>query len=54
MFPFIFEWVWDAGHYMFFGAMWYVILILSTGLTYCLVKSIKDTKSGGDHPNDSH
>lgn len=55
MFPFIFEWVWDAGHIMFFGAMWYVILILSAGLSYCLGKSVQDTiKGGGDDHHDHH
>jgi hypothetical protein len=44
MFPFIFEWVWDAGHLLFFGAMWYVIAILTIGLSYCFIKSIKDSK----------
>ncbi|MBU1170639.1 MAG: hypothetical protein KKD44_13845 [Proteobacteria bacterium] len=51
MFPFIFEWVWDSGHYIFFGAMWYVICILTVGLTYCLVKTVKDTLAGD---NDHH
>jgi hypothetical protein len=49
MFPFIFEWVWDAGHIMFFGAMWYVILILGVGLGYCLVKTVRDTLAGPSH-----
>jgi hypothetical protein len=53
MFPFIFEWVWDAGHYIFFGAMWYVILILTCGLSYCLIKTVKDTMAGGGH-DDHH
>ncbi len=51
MFPFIFEWVWDAGHYIFFGAMWYVIMILTLGLSYCLGKTVKDTLKGS---NDDH
>ena len=54
MFPFIFEWVWDEGHLIFFGAMWYVILILTTGLGYCLVKAAKDSLSGDGHGHDSH
>lgn len=52
MFPFIFEWVWDSGHYMFFGAMWYVILILTAGLSYCLIKSLKG--GGDDHDHHDH
>ncbi|MBF0468192.1 MAG: hypothetical protein HQK61_04810 [Desulfamplus sp.] len=58
MFPFSFEWVWDAGHYLFFGGMWYTIIILSLGMTYCLVKTIVDTvsgKGGGHgHHGDGH
>lgn len=54
MFPFIFEWVWDAGHYIFFGAMWYVIFILACGLSYCLIKTVKDTMAGDGHGHDEH
>lgn len=46
MFPFIWEWVWDAGHYMFFGGMWYVLIILTVGLNWCIFKALKDTKEG--------
>lgn len=49
MFPFIFEWVWDAGHYIFFGGMWYVVIILSLGLSYCLIKTIIDTMKGKEN-----
>ena len=54
MFPFIFEWVWDAGHCIFFGAMWYVVIILTLGLSYCLFKAAKDTAAGGDHDHTDH
>lgn len=58
MFPFSFEWVWDAGHYLFFGGMWYTIIILSLGMTFCLVKTIVDTAGGkggvGHHGDDDH
>lgn len=47
MFPFIFEWVWDAGHCIFFGGMWYVTIILFFGLSYCIGKSVKDTIADG-------
>jgi len=46
MFPFSFEWAWDAGHYLFFGGMWYTIIILSLGITFCLIKTIFDTVGG--------
>ncbi len=43
MFPFCFEWVWDIGHYLFFGGMWYAIIIISAGLGYCLYNTIKES-----------
>lgn len=52
MFPFSFEWAWDAGHYLFFGGMWYTIIILGAGMTWCILKTIVDTlqgKGGGEH-----
>lgn len=52
MFPFIFEWVWDAGHIIFFGGMWYVVIILFLGLSWCVGKAVIDTmkgKSGDGH-----
>ncbi|MBF0301414.1 MAG: hypothetical protein HQK73_00090 [Desulfamplus sp.] len=59
MFPFSFEWVWDAGHYLFFGGMWYTIIILSLGMTFCILKTIIDTVNGkgvhhGDADNGCH
>lgn len=48
MFPFCFEWLWDMGHYVFFGGFWYAIGILGAGLTYCVVKSIIDTVKEGE------
>jgi hypothetical protein len=38
-----FEWVWDIGHLLFFGGLWYAIGILGAGMTYCIVKSAIDT-----------
>ena len=43
MFPFCFEWVWDAGHLIFFGGFWYAISILGMGMTYVIAKSLYDT-----------
>jgi hypothetical protein len=28
MFPFNFEWIWDAGHMVFMGGLWYALSIL--------------------------
>ena len=25
MFPFSFEWIWDAGHMVFHGGLWYAL-----------------------------
>ncbi len=51
MFPFSFEWVWDMGHMVFMGGLWYAVGILATGMGFVIVKSIIDTASGdtGDH-----
>ena len=46
MFPFIWEWVWDVGHCMFFGGMWYALIIISSGMNWCIYKALKDTRQG--------
>jgi hypothetical protein len=54
MLPFIsFEWVWDVGHYVFHGGLWYALSVIGMGMTYCIIKSVIDTKKGGDshHPH---
>ncbi|HKJ98922.1 MAG TPA: hypothetical protein VJ959_08375 [Desulfotignum sp.] len=43
MFPFIFEWVWDIGHLLFFGGLWYAVGILGAGMAYCIAKAAYDT-----------
>ena len=43
MFPFIFEWVWDIGHLLFFGGLWYAVGILGAGMAYCIAKATYDT-----------
>ncbi len=52
MFPFSFEWIWDMGHMVFHGGLWYAISILSIGMAYCIVKTIIDTAR--DDGGDSH
>ena len=49
MFPFLFEWEWDIGHYLFMGALGYALSIIGLGLTYGIVKSIADTMNEGDN-----
>jgi hypothetical protein len=39
MFPFSFEWIWDAGHMVFHGGLWYALTILGLGMTYCIIKA---------------
>jgi hypothetical protein len=56
MFPFSFEWVWDMGHMVFMGGLWYALGILGMGLTYCIIKAAYDMGQGkgGDHGHGQH
>ena len=54
MFPFSFEWAWDAGHFLFFGGMWYTVTILGIGMTYCVAKTIADTLGLGGGSGHGH
>ncbi|MBT3311478.1 MAG: hypothetical protein HN379_05740 [Desulfobacteraceae bacterium] len=51
MFPFSFEWAWDAAHIVFMGGLWYALSIVGLGMTYCIIKATMDTISGkgGNH-----
>ncbi|MBW1745471.1 MAG: hypothetical protein JRG74_05610 [Deltaproteobacteria bacterium] len=50
MFPFSFEWIWDVGHMVFMGGLWYALTIIGITMTYCILKSIIDTMQGkGGH-----
>ncbi|MCJ8502149.1 hypothetical protein [Desulfatitalea alkaliphila] len=53
MLPFLFEWVWDMGHYVFHGALWVVLSIIGMGMTFCIIKSVVDTMQG-KHGHDEH
>ena len=46
MFPFSFEWIWDMGHMVFHGGLWYALSILGLGLTYCVIKAILGASKG--------
>ena len=47
MLPYItFEWVWDAGHFVFHGGLWYALSVIGIGMTYCVIKSFIDTSKG--------
>lgn len=50
MFPFNFEWIWDASHIIFMGGLWYALGILGAGMTFIIIKSVVDTAQGkGGH-----
>lgn len=50
MFPFCFEWIWDASHGVFMGGLWYASTIVGLGMTYCVAKAVVDTVQGkGSH-----
>jgi hypothetical protein len=51
MFPFNFEWIWDAGHLLFMGGLWFALSVIGLGVTYCIIKGVVDTsrKKAGDH-----
>ncbi len=48
MFPFNFEWIWDAGHMVFHGGLWYALSILGLGITYCVIKAAINAGKGKD------
>ncbi len=52
MFPFLYEWHWDIGHYLFMGALGYASAVIGLGLVYCIGKSIIDT--AGEDENAGH
>jgi len=58
MFPFCFKWIWDMGHGVFMGGLWYALSIIGLGMTYCVGKAMLDTMHGhGDghgHRHDGH
>ncbi len=50
MFPFSFEWIWDMGHIVFHGGLWYALSILGAGMTFVVLKTVYDTMKGhGSH-----
>jgi hypothetical protein len=48
MIPTSFEWIWDMGHIVFMGGLWYALAILGIGMTYCIIKAAIDTLKGDD------
>lgn len=46
MLPFNFEWIWDLGHMVFMGGLWYALTIIGLGVAYCVIKAVNDTAEG--------
>ena len=53
MWPTIFEFSWDTGHMVFFGAFYAVIIILATSIMYAVTKSVIDTFNRDDRAEDA-
>jgi hypothetical protein len=49
MFPFLYEWNWDIGHYLFMGALGYASTVIGLGLAYAIGKSIYDIMRSDDN-----
>ena len=43
MLPFSFEWVWDMGHVLFHGGLWFALNVIGIGVTFCVAKAVYDT-----------
>ena len=52
MFPINFEWVWDAGHLVFMGGLWFALSIMGLGVTYCIIKAVLDAGKGNGRSTD--
>jgi hypothetical protein len=51
MLPFSFEWVWDMGHMVFHGGLWYALSVIGMGMAYCVIKTVMDASKGESaHP----
>lgn len=51
MLPFSFEWVWDMGHIVFHGGLWFALNVIGIGVTFCVVKAVYDTLKKNDAPH---
>ena len=48
MFPFVFEWGWDAGRLIFMGLVYLVLGVISLGLLYAFVKTWLTLRTSND------
>ena len=39
MFPFVFEWLWQADHYIFLGLLYLALTIIGAGMGVAVVKT---------------
>ena len=49
MFPFCFEWQWNADHYLFLGLLYVALTIVGCGLIYSGVKTWLDLPQADKH-----
>ncbi|MFO7739420.1 MAG: hypothetical protein R6V46_13155 [Desulfatiglandaceae bacterium] len=51
MFPFVFEWKWNADHYIFLGLLYLALAIIGFGLVYSFLKTWLDLPDE-QHPSE--
>jgi hypothetical protein len=51
MFPWVFEWDWDIGHYALLGAWYCVLAVMGAGLAVAFLRTLSNlrNKGGGGH-----
>ncbi len=49
MLPFIFEWHWDLGHFVFMGLFYAALGVIGVGLAYVVLMTAVDAISGKVH-----
>jgi len=54
MFPWVFEWDWDIGHYALLGAWYCVLIVVGVTLAYVFLKTVSDLGKGDDHHHGGH
>lgn len=53
MFPFVFEWGWDAGRLIFMGLLYMVLGAIFLGLLYAFVKTWLEMRDSNDKSQSS-
>jgi hypothetical protein len=57
MLPFVFEWQWDVGHFLFMGLFYLALGVISIGLSTAFVSTLMDLAVGKvymHHGHDEH